>query len=106
VHALIASPYMDRFLLVRPGFRNGVKIPQRNYDQLASAASGQEPPPWLIETTGRAWPDLDITGRPSCQSVLVRPRTSYGFARASYELNLGCNYDCPCATSGSRSSAA
>jgi len=53
VHALIASPYMDRFLLVRPGFRNGVKIPQRNYDQLASAAFGREPPPWLIETAGR-----------------------------------------------------
>jgi MoaA/NifB/PqqE/SkfB family radical SAM enzyme len=96
VHALIASPYMDRFLLVRPGFRNGVKIPQRNYDQLASAeASGQEPPPWLIETAGRAWPDLDITSRPLCQSILVRPKTLYGFARASYELNLGCNYDCP-----------
>jgi hypothetical protein len=44
VHALIASPYMNRFLLVRPGFRNGVNIPQRNYHQLASAASGQEPP--------------------------------------------------------------
>jgi hypothetical protein len=43
VHDLIASPYMDRFLLVRPGFRNGVKIPQRNYDQLAPTASGQEP---------------------------------------------------------------
>ena len=56
VHALIASPYMDRFLLVRPGHRNGVKIPERSYDQLASAAeSGQEPPPWLIETAGRAW---------------------------------------------------
>ena len=96
MHALIASPYMDRFLLVRPGFRNGMKIPQRNYDLLASAAaSGQEPPPWLIETGGRAWPDLDIAGRSLCQSVLVRPRTSYGFAHASYELNLGCNYDCP-----------
>jgi organic radical activating enzyme len=96
MHALIASPYMDRFLLVRPGFRNGVKIPQRHYDQLASAAaSGQEPPPWLIETARRAWPDLDITGRPLYQNVLIRPRTLYGFARAPYELNLGCNYDCP-----------
>jgi hypothetical protein len=54
VHAVIASPYMDRFLLVRPGCRNGVKIPQRNYDQLAAAAaSGQEPPTWLTETVGR-----------------------------------------------------
>jgi hypothetical protein len=65
MHALIASPYMDCFLLLRPGFRNGVKIPQRHYDQLASAAApSQEPPPWLIETARRAWPGLDITGRP------------------------------------------
>ncbi len=58
MHALIASPYMDCFLLLRPGFRNGVKIPQRHYDQLASA-SGQEPPPWLIEAAGRAWTSPD-----------------------------------------------
>jgi hypothetical protein len=64
MHALIASPYMDRFLLVRPGFRNGVKIPQRNYDQLASAAaSGQKPPPWLTETADRAWPGLAASRR-------------------------------------------
>ena len=25
---------------------------------------------------------------------MVRPETPYGYARASYELNLGCNYDC------------
>jgi MoaA/NifB/PqqE/SkfB family radical SAM enzyme len=96
MHALIASPYMGSFLLVRPGHRNGVTLPESSYDQLVSAAeSGQEPPPWLIETSRRAWPDLDITGRPLRQSVLARPRSPFGFARASYELNLGCNYDCP-----------
>ena len=31
VHALIASPYMDSFLLVRPGHRNGVKVPERSH---------------------------------------------------------------------------
>ena len=25
---------------------------------------------------------------------MVRPETEYGYARASYEVNLGCNYDC------------
>jgi len=25
---------------------------------------------------------------------MVRPETAFGYARASYELNLGCNYDC------------
>ena len=95
MHALIASPYMDCFLLVRPGHRNSVRLPERRYDQLASAAADQGPPPWLTDAAAQAWPDLDITGRPLRQSVLVRPKTRYGFARASYELNLGCNYDCP-----------
>ena len=48
-----------------------------------------------VDPVARAWPDLDVIGQPVAQSVLIRPRTSYGFARASYELNLGCNYDCP-----------
>ena len=26
-------------------------------------------------------------------TLIVQPETSYGCARASYELNLGCNYD-------------
>lgn len=96
MQALIASPYMDCFLLVRPGHRNGAKIPERNYEQLAMAAGqGLGPPTWLLDTVTRAWPDLDITGQPVARTVLIRRRTSYRFARASYELNLGCNYDCP-----------
>ncbi len=96
MQALIASPYMDGFLLVRPGHRNGARIPERNYEELVrAAAEGNGPPTWLVDPVARAWPDLDVIGQPVAQSVLIRPRTSYGFARASYELNLGCNYDCP-----------
>ena len=25
--------------------------------------------------------------------MIIRPETRYGYARASWELNLGCNYD-------------
>lgn len=32
--------------------------------------------------------------RNSGDTLLVRPRHRAGYARASYELNLGCNYDC------------
>ena len=96
MQALIASPYMDCFLLARPGHRNGARIPEHNYDELASAVvKGHEPPTWLLETVTRAWPDLDIADQPVARTVLIRRRTPYGFARASYELNLGCNYDCP-----------
>ena len=37
---------------------------------------------------------MDLTGRLIRDTVLVRPETGYGYARASYEVNLGCNYDC------------
>nr|WP_269328327.1 radical SAM protein [Kineosporia mesophila] len=35
----------------------------------------------------------DLTG-PAAERVLVREETEPAFARASYEINLGCNYDC------------
>ena len=37
---------------------------------------------------------MDLTGRLIRDTILVRPETGYGYARASYEVNLGCNYDC------------
>ncbi|WP_405777263.1 radical SAM protein [Streptomyces sp. NBC_00859] len=41
----------------------------------------------------RAW-ELDLSGRPLGETVLVPARSPYGYGRASYELNLGGNYDC------------
>jgi MoaA/NifB/PqqE/SkfB family radical SAM enzyme len=37
---------------------------------------------------------VEVSGRRLDDAVLVRPETGYGYARASYELNLGCNFDC------------
>jgi MoaA/NifB/PqqE/SkfB family radical SAM enzyme len=42
----------------------------------------------------RRWPDLDISCHVLADTVLVRARSPYAYGRASYELNLGCNYDC------------
>jgi hypothetical protein len=95
MHELIASPYMEHFLLVRPGFRNAVNIGRARYEQLAAAVGGGQEPGWLAAAVARAWPGLDLTGRPVAEWLLVRPVSPYGYARASYELNLGCNYDCP-----------
>src|SRR5215467_5200556 len=95
MHQLIASRFMNEFLLVRPGHRNGVNIGRRRYDQLAARISQDHPPAWLLPAVARAWPDLVPPGGPVGRWVLVRPVSAYGFARASYELNLGCNYDCP-----------
>lgn len=78
VPELIASPYMDCFLLVRPGYGNGARIPERRYEQLTQAAADQGPPRWLLDTVRQAWPDLRITGQPLGQSVPIRPRTELG----------------------------
>jgi len=33
-----------------------------------------------------------VAGRTVGDTLMIRPETAYGYARASYELNLGCNY--------------
>ncbi|WP_237703142.1 radical SAM protein [Candidatus Protofrankia datiscae] len=37
---------------------------------------------------------MDIAEHSLGRKVLVRKQSPYGYGRASYELNLGCNYDC------------
>lgn len=94
MYEVIASPFLHDHLLVRPGSTGGLKIPLRNYVELARlAASGDQCPDWLVAAARRAW-DVDLTGRSLNDAVLVRTRSEHGYGRASYELNLGCNYDC------------
>jgi hypothetical protein len=38
---------------------------------------------------------LDLTGRSADEALLIRTPSPYGYARASYEINKGCDYDCP-----------
>jgi MoaA/NifB/PqqE/SkfB family radical SAM enzyme len=95
VHELIASPFLDHHLVLRPGAKNGLKIPHPRYQELEQAATTTHEvcPAWLADPVRQAF-GLDLTGRPVNGTVLVRPPSSCGFVRASYELNLGCNYDC------------
>jgi hypothetical protein len=93
VHDLIASQFLDDFLLLRPGSPSGVKIGPRRHRELEQSNTGRCPQ-WLVDAARRRWPDLDLTGRQVDKAVLVRPISPYGYGRASYELNLGCNYDC------------
>jgi MoaA/NifB/PqqE/SkfB family radical SAM enzyme len=92
-HELIASPYLGRFVLVKPGRKAGATIPAYRYRELAEAAPAAACPAWLVDAARRAW-DLDLDGKPLAPVVLVRSDTGLGYGRASYELNLGCNYDC------------
>lgn len=89
-HEVIASPFLGDYLLVRPGSRNGVKVPRHKYAELGEA---QTCPDWLADASRRAW-GIDLSGRPISEAVLIREETALGYGRASYELNLGCNWRC------------
>ncbi len=94
MHELIASPFLGEYLVVRPGSPNGLKISHSRYLQLVQiGAAGGVCPAWLVDATRRAW-NLEISKRAVNHAVIVRTQSPYGYSRASYELNLGCNYDC------------
>jgi uncharacterized Fe-S cluster-containing radical SAM superfamily protein len=93
MHALIASRFLEEHLVVRPGHTQGLLIGERRHEELAGALD-TDCPRWLVDAVRRRWPDLDLTGRRVGDAVLVRRTSPFGYGRASYELNLGCNYDC------------
>lgn len=90
---LIASPYPDGHLVVSPGQEGGIKLGVNKYAELRDAASTAPVPDWLAVAARAKW-GMDVTGKVVGDTIMVRPDTPYGYARASYELNLGCNYDC------------
>ncbi|MGH3865706.1 MAG: radical SAM protein [Pseudonocardiaceae bacterium] len=95
MHTLIASPFLADYLVLRPDDRRAVKISQGKYFTLLSDAADSAAvcPLWLADAVHKRW-GLDIDGEPVVGTVIVRQPSTYGFGRASYELNLGCNYDC------------
>jgi uncharacterized Fe-S cluster-containing radical SAM superfamily protein len=101
VHELIAAPFLEHHLLVRPGSGKAVRLPFDRYrelmgHQLHRIQDGSPParvPMWLANVARRTW-GVDLSGRPLDEAVLVRLPSPFRYARASYELNLGCNYDC------------
>ena len=94
MHTLIASRFLDEYLVLRPGYVEGLRIPRPAHQQLHDAVrAGATVPPWLATAAYTTW-GLDLAGRPVAGTVLVRDESPYPFGRASYELNLGCNYAC------------
>jgi len=92
-HQLIASPYPEGHVVVRPGRDGAVRIGADRYAELRDAPADALVPVWLADPVRAGW-GTDLASRLIGETVLVRPETAYGYARASYELNLGCNYDC------------
>jgi hypothetical protein len=93
VYQLIASPYPEGHVIVRPGCDGAIRIGASRYAELREASPGTPIPAWLAQSARSGW-GVDVADCLVDGTVLVRPETAYGYARASYELNLGCNYDC------------
>ncbi|WP_435208275.1 radical SAM protein [Streptomyces sp. bgisy034] len=94
MHDLITSPFQGDHLVLRPGSPKGLKIPRVKFVQLKAAVSGGEAiPAWLADAVNRSW-GIDLTGRCAAGTVLVREPGPYEFSRATWEINLGCDYDC------------
>jgi hypothetical protein len=70
-----------------------VRIGTARYTELGDAPPDATVLSWLAEVARAGW-RIDLAGGLDAGTVLVRPETAYGYARASYEVNLGCNYDC------------
>jgi MoaA/NifB/PqqE/SkfB family radical SAM enzyme len=94
-HDLLAAPFLGQYLLLRPGSTAGVQLPRGYFGQLArAAAAGGSYPPWLPGLARQCWQlELPETS-PMGGRVLVREESPYGYGRASWEINLGCNYAC------------
>jgi hypothetical protein len=93
VHEVIVSPFLDNYVVVRPGDTRAVRIGPRRYHDLLEAAPGAACPTWLADAIRQRW-DLDLAEQPLASAVLVRKPSPLGYGRASYEINLGCDYDC------------
>lgn len=95
MHSLIVSPFLTHFLVLRPDDQRVIEIGSDKFDELrvASAHSDTQCPQWLVDAARQRW-DIDIMHRSLARAVKVREPSELGYGRASYEVNLGCNYDC------------
>jgi MoaA/NifB/PqqE/SkfB family radical SAM enzyme len=94
-HDLLAAPFLGQRLLLHPGSTAGVQLPRGHFDQLAGAAAAGGPcPSWLPGLARDTW-QVQLPGSgPMGGRVLVRQESPFGYGRASWEINLGCNYAC------------
>ncbi|MFF0410099.1 radical SAM protein [Kitasatospora sp. NPDC004745] len=94
MHDLIASPFLNSFVVLRPGRLEGIALPERRFRELAqSHGSGLAVPLWLTDAARSRW-GIDVAPRPVSHAVHIRDAPVYGHSRASWEINLGCDLDC------------
>jgi hypothetical protein len=94
VHQLVATPFGERRLVLRPGSSKAVQLPHAKFEELRSLASVPSTvPQWLIDAVRAQW-QVDLAGRNVDEVLLVRAGGPYEFSRATWEINLGCDFDC------------
>src|SRR5579863_9523019 len=93
MHELIVAPFAGRYLVLRPGSQGALSLPPTRYLELTQAEPAAVCPAWLSEAVRQHW-QRDLAGRLLGSIATIRHPSPYGFVRATYELNLGCNYDC------------
>ncbi|MGY5034339.1 radical SAM protein [Streptomyces sp. 900116325] len=94
MHQLVATPFGQRRLILRPGSSKAVQVPRAKYDELLTLATGSNAVPgWLADAVRDQW-HVDLNGRSVDEVFLFREPGQYEFSRATWEINLGCDYDC------------
>jgi sulfatase maturation enzyme AslB (radical SAM superfamily) len=99
MHDLIVAPALGTFVVVRPGHNQAVKLSGARYAELASIGNGLVPS-WLVDVARQSWA-LDLRG-PVAGRLLVRHQFPARAAKASWEIDLTCNWACPHCYLGTR----
>ncbi|WP_229067429.1 radical SAM protein [Actinoplanes sp. DH11] len=92
----IVSPQEDQFVAVRPGQPAAMQLPAALYAMLADLADQNGVvPDWFADAAAQAW-TVNLRHRPVRDALLVRPPSTLPvtYCRASWEINLGCNFSC------------
>ncbi|MBO4259654.1 radical SAM protein [Streptomyces griseorubiginosus] len=94
MHQLVATPFGGRRLVLRPGSAKAIHLPHTTFDELCTlAAASSVVPGWLVDAAHAQW-QMELGGRLIDEVVLIRQAGPYAFSRATWEINLGCDYDC------------
>ena len=90
---LVITPFGDDHLVLFPGHPGALRLPAARYQELLDTRPEDPCPAWLADAVRHHW-QHDVHGLPIAAAAVIRRPSPYGYVRATYELNLGCNYDC------------
>lgn len=94
MHAVIVAPFGGTSVILRPGSPKAIKVGGARFAEIRTAAAGDGTvPDWLADAAATQW-GIALHDRPAAGNVLVRAPGPYRFSRATWEINLGCDYDC------------